>query len=86
VGAKPQQNEEEGGPKIGEARGKARKEFDDVFNPLEERLKASLDRTKGLTGVAPGVGVAEQAARDAAVAAEKAADDNDYTTANDKLK
>lgn len=74
------------GETVSDERVKAKKLFDDAFYPLQEQLNASLERTKDLKGIAAGVGVAEQTARDAAAAAEQAAGENDYALADEKLK
>jgi hypothetical protein len=63
-----------------------KKAFEDAFNPLQAQLTASLDRTKGLKGISPAVGVAEQTAQGAAAAAEAAADNDDFARANELQK
>jgi len=73
------------GTAVSDERVKAKDEFDKAFYPLKEQLNASLERTKGLTDIPTGVGGAETTATDAAAVAEKAAEDDDYKLAKEKL-
>ncbi len=64
----------------------AKKAFEDVFFPLEQKLKASGELLKGVPGIDPKVAQAQKIAQDAAALAEKAADDDDWTLADQKLQ
>jgi hypothetical protein len=71
---------------VSDERVAAKKLFDDAFYPLQEKLTASTEKTKGLTGIDGAVATAEKTAQDSAAEAEKAADENDYAASNEKLK
>lgn len=70
---------------VSDERVKAKTEFDKTFWPLQEKLNTACAHTKGLTGIAPSVGTAEDVASKAATAAENAVDDDDYALASVKL-
>ncbi len=71
---------------VSDERVAAKKLFDEAFYPLHEKLTASVDKTRGLTGIDGAVASAEKTAEDRAAEAEKAVEQDDYAVANEKLK